>query len=124
MGMCLNVQGRVWHCAEHPAPWVHGCCSTLVFLWLFLAILGGCALDTALPKHIILFTDVTLLNSAVTSYVMSQQCMCIGHMTFYYERSGNTMVGVLSCCSSVCQVRLTRDLSSFWHISAVSISLA
>ena len=32
--------------------------------------------------------------------------MCIGHVTFYYKRPTNTLVGVLACCSSVCQVQL------------------
>ena len=46
------------------------------------------------------------LKCAVTSYMMSQCYMCIGHMTFYYKRSTNALVGVLACCSSVHQVRL------------------
>ena len=45
--------------------------------------------DVAHPKCIILFADVTSLNDAVTSYVMSQHPVCIDHMTFYYKRSIN-----------------------------------
>ena len=44
-------------------------------------------------KHIVLFADVTSLNDAVMSYVMSQYCMCTGHMTIYYKRAANTSVG-------------------------------
>ena len=33
------------------------------------------------------------LNGTVMSYVMSQHSTCIGHMTFYYKRSADTMVG-------------------------------
>ena len=57
-------------------------------------------------KCIILFANVTSLKCAVTSYVMSQCYMCIGHMTFNYKRSTNASVGVLACCLSICQVRL------------------
>ena len=57
-------------------------------------------------KCIILFAIVTYLKCAVTSYVMSQCCMCIGHMTFNYKRPTNASVGVLACCLSICQVRL------------------
>ena len=49
------------------------------------------ALDVPHPKC--LFSDVTSLMSAVMSYVMSQHCMCIGHMTFYYKRSADALVG-------------------------------
>ena len=46
------------------------------------------------------------LNGTVTSYVMSQCCMCVCHVTFYYKRSTNASVGVLACCLPICQVRL------------------
>ena len=72
----------------------------------FRQLCGGCALDVAHPKLVILFADVTLLKGAVTSYVMSQCYTCIGHMTFNYKRSTNASVGVLACCSFVHQVRL------------------
>ena len=96
MGMYPNTWGRVWHCMEHLVLLMYHCCVTLVFLRPFWAILGGCASDTVCLKRIILFADVTLLKSAVTSDVMSQCCMCIGHMTFYYKSSADSLVGA-SC---------------------------
>ena len=83
----------MWCCVEHPALWLHRCCVTHVFLQLFWAILGRCTSDAVPPKCIILFADVTLLNNAVMSYVMSQCCMCIGHVTIYYKRAANASVG-------------------------------
>ena len=73
---------------------------------LSMAILGGHALDAVRSKHVILFANVMSLNNAVTSHVMSQHHTCIGHMTFYYKMPANTSVGVLACCSFICQVRL------------------
>ena len=93
MGTCPNMQGRVWHCTEHPALWVYRCHITHVFLWPFWAILGGCTLDVACLKHIILFVDITSLNDAVMSYATSQHRTCIGHVTIYYKRATNTSVG-------------------------------
>ena len=93
MGMHPNMQGRVWNGMEHPALWVYCCHVTLVFLQPFWAILGGRALDMVCPKHIILFANVTLLNDAVTSYVMSQCHTCVGHVTFHYKRATNASVG-------------------------------
>ena len=43
-------------------------------------------------KCVILFADVMSLNNTVTSYVTSQHCICIGHMTIYYKRATNTSV--------------------------------
>ena len=51
------------------------------------------SVDMVHLKHVILFVDITSLNDAVTSYVMSQHCMCVGHMTIYYKRATNTWVG-------------------------------
>ena len=80
-----------------------GC--TVAALLLSTAVLGnfgwvhfGCS--------IILFADVTLLNGAVTSYVTSQHCTCIGHVTSYYKRATKASVGVLACCLSIYQVQL------------------
>ena len=79
------------------------CLSTAIFRQFW----GGCTLDMARLKCIILFANVTLLKGAVTSYVMSQHCTCIGHMNFYYKRSANASGGgFLACCSSFRQVRL------------------
>ena len=54
---------------------------------------GGHASDVVCLKCIILFADVTSLKGAVTSYVTSQCCTCIGHVTFYYKRATDTLVG-------------------------------
>ena len=56
--------------------------------------------------HIILFVDVTSFIDAVTSYMMSQYCTCIGHMAIYYKRAANTSVVVLAYSLLVCWVRL------------------
>ena len=42
----------------------------------------------------------------MTSYVTSQHCTYIGHVTFHYKRVTNIMVGILACCSSIHQVQL------------------
>ena len=52
------------------------------FTAIFGAIDGVCTLDTLHLKHVNLFSDVTLLNDAVMSSVMSQHAACIDHMTF------------------------------------------
>ena len=60
----------------------------------------------ACPKHVILFVDVTSLNDAV----MSQHHMCIVHMTIYYKRATNTLVGFLPLvCQFVRFDSVTRD---------------
>ena len=84
-GGCGIVQ-YTWHsgCTIAMVLFVYGC---------FRQFWGGCASDVAHPKRIILFADVTSLKDAVTSYVMSQHRMCIGHVTFYYKRSANASVG-------------------------------
>ena len=43
------------------------------------------------PKCVNLFANITLLKCAVTLYVTSQHCMCIGHMTFYYKKAADTL---------------------------------
>ena len=106
MGMHPNMWGRVWHHMGHPAL---RCAITAVLLSVhshFRQFCGGHTSDTPRPKCIILFADVTSLKGTVMSYMTSQSCMCVGHMTFYYKRSANTSVGVLACCSSIHQVRL------------------
>ena len=45
-------------------------------------IFGGCPLDVPCLKHVNLFSDVTSLNDALTSSVMSQHPACVDHMTF------------------------------------------
>ena len=54
------------------------------------------ALDMLHLKHVILFVNVTSFDDAVTSYMTSQHCRCIGHMTVYYKRAANTLVGGVS----------------------------
>ena len=105
-GNVPKYTGRLWHCAEHQALWVYCCHGALVIYSHFRQFLGGHASDVAHPKRVILFANVTSLNSAVTSYVTSQHCTCIGHVTFYYKRATDTSVGALACCLSICQVRL------------------
>ena len=67
----------------------------------FRLLLRRCTLDALCLKHIILFVDVTSFNDAVMSYMMSQCHTCIGHMTIYYKRATNTLVGRVSVSSSV-----------------------
>ena len=89
--------------------WCSGCIVAMVLLAIyghFRQFLGGCTSDAVRPKNVILSANVMSLNSAVMSHVMSQCHTCIGHMTFYYKRATDTLVGVLACCSSVHQVRL------------------
>ena len=50
------------------------------------------ALDAPCLKHIISFVDVRSFNDAMTSYVTSRYCTCIGHVTIYYKRATNTSV--------------------------------
>ena len=97
---CFQIY--MWHCAEHLVLWVYRCHGALVYLWPLWAIFGwvhfGCS--------IILFANVTSLNGAMTSYVMSQHHTCIGHATFCYKMAADTSWGVLSCCLTIHQVRL------------------
>ena len=51
-----------------------------------------CASDTPRLKHVILFVDVMSFNDAMTSYMMSWHCTCIGYMTIYYKRATNTSI--------------------------------
>ena len=70
-------------------------CAFATLLPSFTPILGRHALYAVHPKHIILLVNVTSLNNAVTSYVTSQHCTCIGHVTIYYKRAANTW-GILA----------------------------
>ena len=72
-----------------------GCTVAMVLLSVyghFRQFWGGCTLGAVHPKHIILFANVKSSKGAVTSYVMSQHCTCIGHVTFYYKRSADASV--------------------------------
>ena len=87
----------------------HGTPSTLSVLLLryqhhlqpFWAILGRRASDMACQKHVILFANITSLNDAVMSYVTLWCHTCIGHVTIYYKRATNALVGG-SCLLFVC----------------------
>ena len=81
---------------------------------------GGHTSDIVHLKRVILFADVTSLRGTMMSYVMSQCHTCIGHMIFYYKRSTDASVGVLACCSSICQVRLYHQrLTCGWCLMPV-----
>ena len=84
----IKLIAIVWHCVAHPALWVCHCHITAI-----LGNLGRCTSDAVPSKCIISFVDVTSLNNAVTSYMMSQHCKCVGHMTIYYKRAANASVG-------------------------------
>ena len=95
----------VWQCANHPAFWVfHGRRSQTPrpFLGSFQWTRFGHAASKA---HYLIFRCY-IFEEAVMSYMMSQCCMCIGHVTFHYKRPANASVRVLACCLSVCQVQL------------------
>ena len=76
------------------------------------------------PKRVNLFSDVMSSGGAVTSFVMSQHCMCTGHVTFCYKRSADASfeaLGLWFICSSGsplppmcgwCLMRVGRDASS------------
>ena len=105
---CINIM-FIYICGVAWDTRRSGCTVAAVLLSVygcFRQFCGGWTLDVAHPKRIILFANITSLNSAVMSYVMSECRMCIGHMTFHYKRSTNASVGVLACCSSICQVQL------------------
>ena len=85
MGMCPNMQGRVWHQADHPAIQV-------IPVLGFAAILGNSVFTCfghAASKALLLFLDVTSSEGAMTSCVTSWHCTCTGHMTFSYKRSAD-----------------------------------
>ena len=44
------------------------------------------ASDVPHQKHVTKFVGITSFDDAMTSYVMSPHCMCIGHVTIYYKR--------------------------------------
>ena len=89
--------------ASHGTPGTLGV-PLLHYSCLSTAVLGNFGL--AHFRHVILFANVTSLNSTMMSYEMSQYRMCIGHVTFYYKRASKASVGVLACCSSIHQVQL------------------
>ena len=90
MGMCPNMWGRVWHHTEHPSTLGVPYYICHIKYDCFRLFLRRCASDMPCLKRVILFVDVTSFSNAVTSHVMSQHHMCIGHMTIYYKRATNT----------------------------------
>ena len=52
------------------------------------------ASDVLCLKRIISFINVTSFNDAMMSYMTSQCCTCVRHMTIYYKRAMNTSVRV------------------------------
>ena len=105
---CLNIM-FIYICGVARDTRRSGCTVAAVLLSVygrFRQFCDGCALDVAHLKLVILFANITSLNSAVMSYVMSECHTCIGHVTFHYKRSANTSVGVLACCLSIRQVQL------------------
>ena len=60
------------------------------------------------------------------SYVTSQYCTCIGHVTIYYKRAANTLVGgVLAYCSSVHQFQLCHQRPSCgWCLTCVGCNMS
>ena len=101
--MCVCV--CVWWCTDHPAFWMFCGCGSWTpgpFLGSFWwTRFGGAAFEA---RHLIF--RCYIFEEAVTSYVMSQCCTCIGHVTFHYKMSANSSVRILACCSSVRQARL------------------
>ena len=85
---------HMWHCVELPVPPVFHHHVIVVFLWWFWAILHYPS-GMLHQKHITWLADVTSLNDAVTSYMMSLCHMCVGHVTFYYKRPCQIEGGLL-----------------------------
>ena len=95
MTFCVNINFPCI-CGTAQNTRCPGCTIAMVLLSIyghFRQFWGGRASGTACPKHVILFANVTSLKGAVMSYVMSQHCTCVGHMTFYYKRAADTSVG-------------------------------
>ena len=61
-------------------------------LWLFWGIFQETRFGHATYEACHLVCHITSFNDAVTSYMMSQHHMCIGHMIIYYKRAANTSV--------------------------------
>ena len=60
---------------------------------LSTAVLSNFGVGMLQARRVILFANVMSLKGAVTSYVMSQHHTCVGHVTFYYKRAADTLVG-------------------------------
>ena len=69
-----------------PWPWLS--CSMAIFRQFWWAHLGR-----SMSKVHHLICRCYIFNACCDIYVTSQRCTCIGHMTFYYKRPANTLVG-------------------------------
>ena len=136
--MCPNMQGRVWHQADHPAIQVVPALG-------FVAVLGNSMFTRfgrGASKTHHLFLDVISPGGTVMSYVMSRLCMCTGHVIGCYKRLPLLAHGALGSRPLVrpsgsplsptygwCLTHLGRDVSSTspdWSLlpSSVIIVLA
>ena len=101
----LTTQQKILHiCGIAWDTWCSRCTVDTVLLSVyghFRQFWGGCTSDASRPKHVILFVNITSLKGTVTSHVTSQHHMCIGHMTFYYKRSTDALMGG-SCLLFIC----------------------
>ena len=73
----------VWHQVDHLAIWVVPALGFVAVLGNSMFMHFGRAASEA--RH--LFSDITLLGGAMTSYVTSRLCTCTGHMIGCYKRS-------------------------------------
>ena len=95
--------GRVWHCVEHPALWVY-CGHGALVLLPFLGNFGWAHFGYGMSKaHHLIFR----------CYIIKGHCdiMCdvtVPHVHWSHDlllkKVPDALVGVLACCSSVCQV--------------------
>ena len=107
----------MWRRVEHPALWVYRCGINHIIYGCFRPFLGRHVSDMPCRKCIILFVDVTSFNDIVTSYVISQHRMCIGHMAINIKRAANTSEGGVS---SVSLLDLTLSPETLvWLVSRV-----
>ena len=74
------------------APLLHYSC-------LFMAILGNF-------RELCFRHRVSEARHLICQHYIIKCCTCIGHVTIYYKRATNALVGVFACCSSIHQVRL------------------
>ena len=91
--MDLFNKVHMWRGAEHPCALGVPYRINHVNYGRFRLFLRRHTSDMPRLKRIILFLNVMSFNDAVTSYVMSQCHMCVGHVTIYYKRATNTLVG-------------------------------
>ena len=92
-----KFKAHMWHQADHPTIWVS-------LPWVWQPFLGNSMFihfgRTVSEVHL-LFLDVMLSGGTVTSCVMSQHCMCTGHVTICYKRSADAPFRALLAFSSL-----------------------